>query len=118
MPRGYPGLPTNCCPVIRVWQNRPLESVYTLVMLDAIHYKVREEGSVVKKSVYIAIGTDPESRKDVLGLWIGATESAKYWLGVLNGLQNCGVSDILIVSVDGLTGFTQVLATAFPKMVI
>ena len=102
-------------PIIREWQNRPLESVYALVMLDAIHYKVREEGSVVKKAVYIAIGTDLEGRKDVLGLWIGATESAKYWLGVLNGLQNRGVSDILIASVDGLTGFTQALATAFPK---
>ena len=102
-------------PIIREWQNRPLESVYALVMLDAIHYKVREEGSVVKKAVYIAIGTDLEGRKDVLGLWIGATESAKYWLGVLNGLQNRGVSDILIASVDGLTGFTQALATAFLK---
>ena len=68
-------------PIIREWQDRPLESVYAMVMLDAIHYKVREEGSVVRKAVYIGIGTDLEGRKDVLGLWIGAAESAKYWRG-------------------------------------
>ena len=77
-------------PLIREWQNRPLESVYAMMMLDAIHYKVREEGIVVKKAVYIAIGTDLEGKKDVLGLWVGATESSKYWLGVLNGLKNRG----------------------------
>lgn len=65
-------------PLIRQWQNRPLESVYAMVMLDAIHYKVREDGMVVKKAVYTAIGTDLEGRKDVLGLWIGATEGSKY----------------------------------------
>lgn len=65
-------------PVIREWQNRPLESIYALVMLDAIHYKVQEEGAVVKKAVYIAIGTDLAGKKDVLGLWVGATESSKY----------------------------------------
>lgn len=102
-------------PLIREWQNRPLESVYALVMLDAIHYKVREEGVVVKKAVYIAIGTDLEGRKDVLGLWIGATESSKYWLGVLSGLKNRGVQDILIVSVDGLAGFSEAITVAYPK---
>lgn len=102
-------------PLIREWQNRPLESVYAMVMLDAIHYKVREEGMVVKKAVYIAIGTDLEGKKDVLGIWIGATESSKYWLGVLNGLKSRGVQDILIVSVDGLTGFTEAITAAFPK---
>ena len=102
-------------PVIREWQNRPLESVYAMVMLDAIHYKVREEGVVVKKAVYIAIGTDMEGQKDVLGLWIGATESSKYWLGVLNGLKNRGVSDILLISVDGLNGFSEAIAAAYPK---
>ena len=102
-------------PVIRDWQNRTLENVYAMVMLDAIHYKVREDGIVVKKAVYIAIGTDLEGRKDVLGLWVGANESSKYWLGVLNGLKNRGVQDILIVSVDGLTGFSEAIAAAFPK---
>ena len=102
-------------PTIREWQNRTLESVYAMVMLDAIHYKVREDGIVVKKAVYIAIGTDLEGKKDVLGIWIGATESSKYWLGVLNGLKNRGVQDILIASVDGLTGFSEAIAAAFPK---
>ena len=102
-------------PVIREWQNRTLESVYAMVILDAIHYKMREDGIVVKKAVYIAIGTDLEGRKDVLGLWVGANESSKYWLGVLNRLKNRGVQDILIVSVDGLTGFSEAIAEAFPK---
>lgn len=102
-------------PVIREWQNRPLESVYAMVMLDAIHYKVREDGIVVKKAVYIGIGTDLEGKKDVLGIWIGATESAKYWLSVLNGLKSRGVNDILIVSVDGLTGFSEAITAAYPR---
>ena len=102
-------------PVIREWQSRPLESIYALVMLDAIHYKVREKGAVVKKAVYIAIGTDLNGKKDVLGLWVGATESSKYWLGVLNGLKNRGVSEILLVSVDGLSGFSEAITVAFPK---
>lgn len=102
-------------PMIREWQNRPLESVYSMVLLDAIHYKVREEGVVVKKAVYIAIGTDLEGKKDVLGLWVGATESSKYWLGVLNGLKNRGVQDILIISVDGLAGFSEAIAVAYPQ---
>jgi transposase-like protein len=102
-------------PMIREWQNRPLESVYAMVLLDAIHYKVREEGVVVKKAVYIAIGTDLEGKKDVLGLWVGATESSKYWLGLLNGLKNRGVQDILIISVDGLSGFSEAIAVAYPQ---
>ena len=102
-------------PLIQEWQNRTLESVYAMVMLDAIHYKIREDGMVVKKAVYIAIGTDLEGKKDVLGIWIGANESAKYWLGVLNGLKNRGVQDILIASVDGLTGFSEAIEAAFPK---
>ena len=102
-------------PVIREWQNRPLESVYAMVMLDAIHYKVREEGSVVKKAVYIILGTDLQGKKDVLGIWIGATESAKYWMGVLTALRNRGVEDILIASVDGLTGFNEALSAIYPQ---
>jgi transposase-like protein len=102
-------------PVLREWQERPLESVYAMVMLDAIHIKVRDDGTVVKKAVYIAIGTDMDGRKDVLGIWIGASEGAKYWLGVLNGLKNRGVEDILIASVDGLKGFVEAIDVAFPK---
>lgn len=102
-------------PLIREWQNKPLENIYAMVMLDAIHYKVRDEGIVVRKAVYIAIGTDLEGKKDVLGLWVGATESSKYWLGILNGLKNRGVSDILIASVDGLTGFSEAISVAYPR---
>jgi len=102
-------------PVIKEWLERPLESVYAMVMLDAIHIKVREEGCVVKKAVYIAIGTNLNGQKDVLGLWFGATEGAKYWLGVLNGLKARGVEDILIASIDGLTGFVEAIEAAFPK---
>jgi transposase-like protein len=102
-------------PVLREWQDRPLESVYAMVMLDALHIKVREDGTVVKKAVYIAIGTDMDGRKDVLGIWIGASEGAKYWLGVLNGLKNRGVEDILIACVDGLKGFVEAIEVAFPK---
>jgi putative transposase len=102
-------------PVLREWQERPLESVYAMVMLDALHIKVREDGSVVKKAVYIAIGTDMDGRKDVLGIWLDATEGAKYWLGVLNGLKNRGVEDILIASVDGLKGFVEAIGVAFPN---
>lgn len=102
-------------PLIREWQERPLQSVYAMVILDAIHYNVRDNGIVTKKAAYVAIGTDLEGKKDVLGIWLGANESAKYWLSVLNGLKNRGVSDILIASVDGLTGFVDAINTAFPK---
>jgi putative transposase len=101
-------------PVLREWQVRPLESIYAMVLLDAIHIKVREDGVVVKKAVYIAIGTDINGYKDVLGIWLGATEGAKYWLGVLNGLKNRGVEDILIATVDGLKGFVEAIGVAFP----
>lgn len=102
-------------PMIKEWQERPLQSVYAMVILDAIHYNVRDNGIVTKKAAYVAIGTDLEGRKDVLGIWLGTNESAKYWLSVLNGLKNRGVSDILIASVDGLTGFVEAINTAFPK---
>ena len=101
-------------PVIREWQERPLQAVYAMVILDAVHYSVRENGIVTKKAAYVAIGTDLEGKKDVLGIWLGATESAKYWLNVLTGLKNRGVRDILIVSVDGLSGFVDAIHTAFP----
>ena len=101
-------------PVIREWQERPLQSVYAMLFLDAIHYSVRVEGVVKKKAAYIAIGTDLEGRKDVLGIWLGETESAKYWLNVLTGLKNRGVQDIFIASVDGLTGFVEAIHAAFP----
>lgn len=108
-------LKLSLLPLIKEWQERPLQSVYAMVILDAIHYNVRDNGIVTKKAAYVAIGTDLEGKKDVLGIWLGANESAKYWLSVLNGLKNRGVSDILIASVDGLTGFVDAINTAFPK---
>lgn len=101
-------------PLIREWQERPLQSVYAMVILDAIHYNVREAGIVTKKAAYIAVGTDLDGKKDVLGIWLGASESSKYWLSVLNGLKNRGLKDILIASVDGLSGFVDAIAVAFP----
>ena len=102
-------------PIVRDWQNRPLEPIYAVVYLDAIHYHVRSEGQVVKKAVYIAIGIDLDGRKDVLGMWVGENESAKYWSTVLNSLKNRGLEDILIVCTDNLTGFSQAIEAVYPK---
>ena len=102
-------------PVAKEWQQRPLESVYAVVFLDAIHYHVRSEGQVVKKAVYIAIGIDLDGRKDVLGMWVGENESAKYWATILNGLRNRGVEDIFIACTDHLTGFSAAIEAVFPK---
>ncbi len=77
-------------PAAREWQQRPLESVYAVVFLDAIHYHLRSEGQIVKKAVYIANGINLDGRKDVLGMWVGENESAKYWATILNGLRNRG----------------------------
>lgn len=102
-------------PLVREWQNRPLEEVYAVVFMDAIHYNVRSEGQIVKKAVYIAIGINLDGIKEVLGMWVGETESAKFWLTKMNELKNRGVEDILIACVDGLTGFSSAIASAFPK---
>ena len=102
-------------PVAREWQQRPLESIYAVVFLDAIHYHVRREGQVMKKAVYIAIGIDLDGRKDVLGMWVGENESAKYWATILNGLRNRGVEDIFIACTDNLTGFSAAIEAVFPK---
>lgn len=102
-------------PAAKEWQQRPLESVYAVVFLDAIHYHVRSEGQIVKKAVYIAIGIDLEGHKDVLGMWVGENESAKYWATVLNSLRNRGVGDILIACTDNLTGFSAAIEAVFPK---
>ena len=102
-------------PVAKEWQQRPLESIYTVVFLDAIHYHVRSEGQIVKKAVYIAIGLDLDGRKDVLGMWVGENESAKFWATVLNGLRNRGVEDIFIACTDNLTGFDTAIHAVFPE---
>lgn len=102
-------------PVAKECQQRPLESVYAVVFLDAIHFHVRSEGQIVKKAVYIAIGIDLDGRKDVLGMWVGENESAKFWATVLNGLRNRGVEDIFIACTDNLTGFAAAIEAVFPK---
>ncbi|MCP1312696.1 IS256 family transposase [Paenibacillus tyrfis] len=102
-------------PLIKEWQNRPLQQIYTVVFLDAIHFKVKLEGHIVNKAAYMVIGIDLDGNKDVLGIWIGENESAKFWLNVLNELKNRGVQDILITCVDNLSGFSQAIAACYPK---
>lgn len=102
-------------PIVKEWQQRPLESIYAVVFMDAIHYHVRSEGQIVKKAVYIAIGIDLDGCKDVLGMWVGENESAKFWATVLNGLKNRGVQDIFIACTDNLTGFSAAINAVFPK---
>lgn len=102
-------------PLIKEWQNRPLQAVYAVVFLDAIHFKVKQDGAIVNKAAYMVIGIDLDGNKDVLGMWIGENESAKFWLSVLNDLKNRGVQDILITCVDNLTGFSQAITACYPK---
>ena len=102
-------------PIAKEWQSRPLDKKYAIVFMDAVHFNVRQEGRVIKKAVYVAIGIKLDGRKEVLGMWIGGNESAKYWLGVLNEIKNRGVEDIMIISVDGLTGFADAISAVFPN---
>ncbi len=102
-------------PEVNAWQNRPLESVYPFIFMDAIHYHVRSEGQIVKKAVYIAIGINLDGKKDVLGMWVGENESAKYWAKILNSLRNRGVQDIFIACTYNLTGFSAAIEAVFPK---
>ena len=102
-------------PVAKEWQQRPLESIYAVVFLDAIHFHVRSEGQIIKKAVYIAIGINLDGHKDVLGMWVGENESAKFWASVLNSLRNRGIEDIFIACTDNLTGFANAIEAVFPK---
>jgi putative transposase len=100
---------------VKAWQNRALEPLYAIVYLDALYVKMRHEGRVENRAVYVAIGVDIEGRKDVLGLWTSAGEGAKFWLGVLTELKNRGVREVLIACVDGLKGFPQAIESVFPE---
>jgi len=100
---------------VKEWQDRPLEPIYTFLWLDAIHYKIKDGGKYDTKAVYTVLGMDKDGKKDVLGLYIGESEGANFWLGVLTKLQNRGVKDILIASVDGLNGFPEAIKSIFPK---
>ena len=102
-------------PRIEDWQNRPLDEVYPILFIDAIHYSVRDNGVIRKLAAYVILGINTEGRKEVLTIQIGDNESSKYWLAVLNELKNRGVKDILILCADGLSGIKEALAAAFPK---
>ncbi len=100
---------------ITLWQNRPLEEVYPIMYLDAVRVKVRHNGSVINKAVYLAIGVTLDGQKDVLGMWVAETEGAKFWLQVVTELKNRGVKDIFIACVDGLKGFPEAIEAVYPK---
>jgi len=98
-----------------VWQNRPLESVYCIVWMDGIVFKVRENARVINKTIYLAIGLRTDGKKEVLGLWLGKNESAAFWLSILTDLKARGVQDILITATDNLKGFTEAIGSVFPE---
>jgi len=102
-------------PQITEWQNRPLEETYPFVFMDAIHYKVRDEGRVVSKAAYVVLGVNMDGCKEILGIWIGETESSKFWLSVMNDLKSRGVKSAYLFCVDGLSGFREAISAAFPK---
>jgi transposase-like protein len=100
---------------VKAWQSRPLDSVYPIVYLDAIHVKMRSSGHVQNTAVYVALAINLEGNKELLGLWVGEAEGAKFWLSVLTELKNRGVQDILIAAVDGLKGFPEAIESVYPK---
>ena len=102
-------------PIVKEWQEHPLEKVYAVVFMDAIHYHVRSEGRIVRRAVYIAPGIDMNGKKDVPGMYVGENASARFWLSAMNGLKNRGVEDILIACVDGLIGFPQAIEAVYPQ---
>lgn len=102
-------------PKVKAWQSRPLESVYCIVWLDAMFYKVREEGKVIHKALYNVLGVNKEGRKEVLGMYVSESEGANFWLGVLTDLQNRGLQDILIACIDGLKGFSEAIGSIYPQ---
>src|SRR5579875_618128 len=103
---------------VREWQNRPLDPVYPIVFFDALRVKIRDEGLVRNKAVYVALAFNADGEKEVLGLWIEQTEGAKFWLKAVNGLKARGVNDILIAVVDGLKGFPEAITTVFPQTIV
>lgn len=102
-------------PQIEDWQNRPLDEVYPILYIDAIHYSVRDNGVIRKLAAYVILGINTEGKKEVRTINVGDNESAKYWLSVMNELKNRGVKDVLIICADGLTGIKEAIAAAFPK---
>jgi len=101
-------------PTIKEWQQRPLQEVYAHLVLDAIHYKVRQDGRIINKAVYIILGINLDGLKEVLGMWVGENETSNFWLKVITDLQQRGVKDILIASIDGLNGFKEAIQAVYP----
>lgn len=102
-------------PQLNEWQNRPLESVYPFVFMDAIHYKIRENHQIVSKAAYVVLGVNMEGYKEILGIWVGGNESSKYWLSVLNELKSRGIKDVYLFCVDGLNGFREAIEAVYPQ---
>lgn len=102
-------------PQVKEWQGRPLEQLYCIVWLDAMYYKVKDEGKIVNRCVYNVLGINAEGRKDLLGMYVSESEGANFWLGVLSNLQQRGVEDILIACIDNLKGFSEAIASIFPQ---
>jgi putative transposase len=102
-------------PLVQEWQSRPLASVYPVIYLDGVHFKVRDDGKIVSKCAYIILGINTEGMKEILGIWIDQSEGAKFWLNTLTEIKNRGVNDILICCIDGLTGFSDAIHTVFPE---
>ena len=109
------GITDKVLPVAREWQNRPLPELYAIVYLDGMVFSVNQEGQVAKKTAYVITGITIEGERDVLGIWIGEAESAKFWMSALVSIKNRGVKDILIASIDGLSGFEQAIESVFPQ---
>jgi transposase-like protein len=105
-------------PKVKEWQCRPLDSMYTIVWLDAMHYKVKDGGKAVSRAVYNVLAIDNEGRKDLIGMYVSENEGANFWLSVLTDLKSRGLSDILIACIDNLNGFAEAIATVFPKVEI
>ena len=102
-------------PDIKEWQSRPLNPIYPFCFMDAIHYKIKEDGRIVNRAAYVVLGVSLDGEKDILSITIGANESSKFWLGMLNDLKNRGVMDVLFFCVDGLSGFKEAINSAYPK---
>ena len=100
---------------MKQWQDRSLEAYYPFVFMDAIHYKIREDHQVVTKAAYVILGINEDGIKEVLGLWGGASESVKYWMGVLNELKSRGVQNVSLFCIDGLTGFKEAITVVYTK---
>ncbi len=101
-------------PMVKEWQVRPLSDLYTILYLDGVHFKVREDGRIVVRCAYVILGINGQGMKEILGIWVGENEGSKFWMQILNEIKNRGVADVLICCIDGLTGFKEAINAIFP----